>query len=62
MANVNLDELNKQIETLRKTLNNLANEKSLTDPEIVETSKMLDALLNQYEQLLRRKMDSYKSI
>ncbi|MDQ0299796.1 iron-sulfur cluster repair protein YtfE (RIC family) [Salibacterium salarium] len=60
MTNVNLEELNKQIETLRKTLNSLANEKSLTDSEIVETSKMLDALLNQYEQLLRRKMDSNK--
>ncbi|BAU28239.1 Spo0E like sporulation regulatory protein [Aneurinibacillus soli] len=50
-----IEELLKQIEELRRTLNSLATEKSLSDPEVLTASQMLDALLNEYEKLIRRK-------
>jgi hypothetical protein len=40
-----------KIEELRYALNSLAREKSLTSPEILETSKKLDHLLNEYYRL-----------
>ncbi|MFM1653505.1 Spo0E family sporulation regulatory protein-aspartic acid phosphatase [Brevibacillus sp. B_LB10_24] len=40
-----------KIEELRYALNSLAREKGLTSPEILETSKKLDHLLNEYYRL-----------
>lgn len=51
MIDKKLEDINNQIEKVRKQLNELAKEKPLTDPKIVETSQLLDELLNQYERL-----------
>ena len=51
MNNNKLEELHHQIEKLRKKLNDLSKHKPLTDPEVIETSQMLDELLNEYERL-----------
>lgn len=51
MSNNKIDDIKNQIEKLRKQLYELAKEKSLSDPEVVETSQRLDDLLNEYERL-----------
>ncbi|WP_018392604.1 MULTISPECIES: aspartyl-phosphate phosphatase Spo0E family protein [Bacillaceae] len=51
MSDNKLKGINTQIEKLRTYLNELTKEKSLSDPEVVETSQMLDALLNEYDRL-----------
>ncbi|MBC8079049.1 MAG: aspartyl-phosphate phosphatase Spo0E family protein [Gorillibacterium sp.] len=52
---VDLDRLIKQIEELRNELALLAKSKVFTDPEIIAASQMLDAVLNQYDRILRKK-------
>ena len=55
MSNNKLEDLNQQIEKLRKHLNELGKVKSLSDPEVVDTSQKLDDLLNEYERLKNTK-------
>ena len=51
-----LKELIKTIEELRSQINQMIEEKkTLTDPEIVGASKMLDKVLNEYERLIKEK-------
>jgi hypothetical protein len=47
--------LKQEIEKLRKHLLTVADKNLLSDPEVVGASKLLDALLNEYEKLLARK-------
>ncbi|MGG3450493.1 aspartyl-phosphate phosphatase Spo0E family protein [Domibacillus aminovorans] len=56
MSDHKLKDTNTQIEKLRTHLNELTKEKSLSDPEVVETSQMLDALLNEYDRLKNSKL------
>jgi hypothetical protein len=44
-----------QIEELRQALNQYNCETSLTDPTIIELSRRLDALLNEYCKTLQKK-------
>jgi len=53
MTNKKLEDINNQIEKARKQLNELAKEKPLSDPKVVEISQLLDLLLNEYERLKR---------
>ena len=55
MTDKKLEDINNQIEKLRKKLYELAKEKPLSDPKIVETSQFLDLLLNEYERLKNKK-------
>ncbi|MDQ0086619.1 hypothetical protein J2T12_000013 [Paenibacillus anaericanus] len=50
-----LKQLLLQIEQLRQQLNNLNTNNNLTDPEIVVASQMLDAVLNEYYGLMKKK-------
>lgn len=51
-----MDKLMIVIKELRNELVNLANEKgTLLDSEVIIASKMLDAMLNEYERLLEEK-------
>jgi hypothetical protein len=50
-----LTELAEIIETLRIKLNAISKDKSLTDPEVIGASQMLDVLLVQYQKILRDK-------
>lgn len=43
------------IGNFRKELHECADDKSLTDPEVVAMSQALDALLNEYYRLILRK-------
>ncbi|MHB8125859.1 MAG: Spo0E family sporulation regulatory protein-aspartic acid phosphatase [Desulfitobacteriaceae bacterium] len=52
-----LKEIIRQIEELRMTLHKITEEKTLTDPEVVAISQMLDAVLNEYNKLLKHKAD-----
>lgn len=47
-AIVKMDALMSLIEDARRKLNDTAESKSLTDPEIVNMSQCLDRLLNEY--------------
>lgn len=53
-----VEELLKDIEKLRDRLQKLIFEKheNLTDKDVVETSKMLNVLLNQYNKFLDEKI------
>lgn len=49
-------ELINKIQELRKYMNKLVTEKnSLMDPEIIETSKKIDSLLNDYEKMINER-------
>lgn len=48
-----LDEILEAIEELRAKLNKVAEGKALTDPEVLLASQMLDALLNEYQKLMK---------
>jgi len=50
-----LKEIMKIIETLRERLNKMSEEIALADPEIVAASRMFDALLNEYQKLIKEK-------
>ncbi len=43
------------MEILRQEMNEIATEKNVRDPEILDVSKKLDAVLNQYQMLLSKK-------
>lgn len=45
------EELMNQIENVRKQLNDLSKEKTLSAPEVIEISQKLDTLLNEFECL-----------
>jgi hypothetical protein len=54
----NLDDieaLKQEIEKLREHLKEVGMKYQMTDPEMVGASQLLDALLNEYEKLLRGK-------
>ncbi|EDU38724.1 Spo0E like sporulation regulatory protein [Clostridium sporogenes ATCC 15579] len=53
-----LEDLLKDIEILRTQLERLINEKqgNLVDPEVVTSSKILNAALNQYNKLIDEKL------
>lgn len=51
-----LEKLMQKIEELRAELNEKGMNASLSDPEIVAASQMLDALLNEYCRLIQRKL------
>ena len=52
---VDLDKILMQIEELRRESHIISEQKELTDPEVVIASQMLDAALNEYYRLLKRK-------
>lgn len=47
------DEILRQIEYLRHKLNMLATEKGVSDLEVVQLSKQLDKVLNQYHKMFK---------
>lgn len=55
MSKESLKKLIEQIETMRQELHQIINEKTnFTSVEVVTASKMLDALLNEYYNLLKK--------
>lgn len=50
-----LEEVLKSIEELRSKLNKIAEGRKLTDSQVVSASQMLDALLNEYQKLMKDK-------
>jgi hypothetical protein len=50
-----LEKLREEIEKLRAHLQKVAQNRQLTDPEVVGASQLLDAMLNEYEKLLGKK-------
>lgn len=53
-----IEDLLKDIDTLKEQLNELINKKqdNLTDPEVVEASKILNAALNKYNKFIDEKL------
>jgi len=51
--NRDINEVLKQIEQLRRSLEEIVKEKGTRDPEVVIASKMLDAVLNEYYLLIK---------
>ncbi|TWH49444.1 aspartyl-phosphate phosphatase Spo0E family protein [Sporomusa sp. KB1] len=52
-----LIELREMIEKLRDKMNEVALKKTLTDPEVVRASQMLDVLLTEYQRMLNEKIN-----
>ncbi|WP_084553199.1 aspartyl-phosphate phosphatase Spo0E family protein [Desulfitobacterium metallireducens] len=46
-----MEQLQVRIEKVRLSLYKIAEERSLTDPEVVRISQCLDNLLNEYQQI-----------
>ena len=54
-----LVELSGKIQNLRKYIHKLIEKKNdLLDPEVLTASKMLDAVLNEYNKLIKDKTDT----
>lgn len=51
-----LIELREMIEKMRDKLHEIAVGKSLTDPEVIRASQMLDVLLTEYQRMLNDKI------
>ncbi|CUH95854.1 hypothetical protein P22_1940 [Propionispora sp. 2/2-37] len=51
-----LHRLLKEIEELRKKINNIDTINKLTDPEILKVSHELDALLTKYQKLISKRV------
>ena len=49
-----LEELLKQIEELRLSMFKIKEGRSFTDPEVIIASKMLDAVLDKYQDMLMK--------
>jgi len=47
------DEILRQIEYLRQSLNKLAIEKGISDLEVMQLSKQLDEVLNKYHKIFK---------
>ena len=56
-----MEDILKETEELREKLHKLAEGKSFTDIEVVSTSQMLDVLLNEYQKLMRDRIDRLKT-
>jgi len=52
-----LKEILNRIEELRQKLHELGMAKGLADPEVLAASQMLDAVLNEYYRLMKKKME-----
>jgi hypothetical protein len=52
-----LEEMMKELEELRANLHKITEGKTLTDPEVVVASQMLDAVLNEYYKFLKSKVN-----
>ncbi len=55
LASDEIFELKQHIQQLRKELNELIENRRLTDPEVVGASQILDALMVEYEKILKKK-------
>ncbi|TCZ75393.1 aspartyl-phosphate phosphatase Spo0E family protein [Paenibacillus albiflavus] len=49
-----LNKITGQIEVLRKELNEIVQNKELTDSEVIAASEKLDEALNEYDRLLKK--------
>lgn len=52
-----LEDILKSIEELRSKLNKMAEGKKLTDSEVLSVSHMLDTMLNEYEKIMKNKVN-----
>ncbi|HUS88939.1 MAG TPA: aspartyl-phosphate phosphatase Spo0E family protein [Desulfosporosinus sp.] len=52
-----IEELINQIEKLRLNMINAKDGRSLTDPEVVTASQMLDVVLDKYQEMLMKKSE-----
>lgn len=52
-----LHDIMEKMEKLRQELNEIATQKRIIDAEVITVSKQLDAIINQYQKLLRKKTD-----
>lgn len=50
-------EIQEMIEILRDKLHQISTGKSLTDPEVIRASQMLDVLLTEYQRMLNEKIN-----
>lgn len=60
MSDPQFEEVQNQIETLRKQLHKISKEQLLTDPKVIEISQQLDELLNEYQQMLQKELNRDK--
>jgi len=52
-----IDEILNLIESLRQKMHSIADEKGISDPEVLSVSKILDEALNRYQnQISKRNM------
>ena len=52
-----MEDILKTIENLRDKLIKIAEDKQFTDPDVLAASHMLDAMLNEYQKLMKEKVN-----
>lgn len=52
-----LAEVLKSIEDLREKIDDMTENRSLTDPQAMYASRMLDGVLNEYQKIMKEKFD-----
>ena len=52
-----LKEVLKSIEDLRMKIDDMTENSSLTDPELMYASRMLDGVLYEYQEIMKEKMN-----
>ena len=57
MTQKDMEEILEKIEELREKMHKTAEVKGLADPETVVASQMLNAVLNEYYRLMKKKME-----
>jgi hypothetical protein len=55
LSNDDIQDLKSQIQLLREKLKGMTINHKLTDPEVIGASQLLDALLVEYEKLMKKK-------
>lgn len=52
-----LEDVLKSIEDLREKLDDMTENRSLTDPQAMYASRMLDGVLGEYQEIMKEKFD-----
>lgn len=56
-----IEQILAKIEELRTGLENMLNTKSTADKEVIEASRALDKMLNNYHKMLKEKQDWFST-
>jgi hypothetical protein len=57
-----VEKFRERIEKNRKRLHELVNEKGLTHPDVIQLSKVMDQMLNEFDEILNNLEETFESV